>query len=259
MNRLDFLLERKKKGILSIFFTAGYPELESTVPIIEELNRRGIDMVEIGIPFSDPMADGPVIQASSSKAIENGMTLKKLIAQVGEARQKVEEMPFILMGYLNPIIKYGISSFFSDSKKAGVDAFIIPDLPYDEYLENFKELSLEYDIPIIMLITPETSEERIRLIDNDCNGFIYMVSSASTTGAKKRYGEEQLKYFQKINSMNLKHKRLIGFGISNKETLKQAQENSSGGIIGSQFIKSLDETNGDLKKGVDLLLHRLTE
>lgn len=257
MSRLTELFKNKDKNILSIFFTAGYPEIDSTIPIIEALNDQGIDMVEIGIPFSDPMADGPVIQASSSKALENGMTVKKLLSQVKEARKTVEEMPFILMGYLNPIMKYGIEKFFKDAREAGVDGVIIPDLPFDDYIAEVKDLSRKYDIPAIMLITPETSHERIYLIDEHCDGFIYMVSAASTTGAKDKYTDQQLDYFKKINSMSLKHNRLIGFGISNPETYSQACSNASGAIIGSHFIKCLDKNNGDPRKAVAMLLESI--
>ena len=256
MNRLIKLFENKGKNILSIFFTAGYPRLESTGDIIKALSDAGIDLVEIGVPFSDPMADGPVIQGSSSRALKNGMTVKKLLQQVKEARPETE-MPFILMGYLNPVIKYGVENFFRDAHTAGVDALIIPDLPFDDYISEFKELSRKYDLPVIMLITPETSEERIHWIDNNCDGFIYMVSSASTTGAKESYNESQLNYFKKINAMDLRHPRLIGFGISNPVTLQQACENASGAIIGSHFIKCIDKAEGNPKKAVALLLESI--
>lgn len=259
MNRLEKLFNHKQRNILSIFFTAGYPDLESTVPIIDALYKNGVDMVEIGIPFSDPMADGPVIQASSSKALDNGMSVKKLLSQVKEARSKIPDMPFILMGYLNPVMKYGIEKFFKDASLAGADGLIIPDLPFDDYIAEFKSLSEKYDLPMIMLITPETSEERIRQIDNHCNGFIYMVSSASTTGAKDKYNPEQLDYFHRINRMDLKHRRLIGFGISNYETFKEACNNSAGAIIGSYFIKCLDKTEGEPQSAVELLLATISD
>lgn len=254
MNRLQKLFKDKSKDLLSIFFTAGYPELESTVPVLRALKEGGVDLVEIGIPFSDPMADGPVIQGSSAKALANGMTLKKLLSQVKEARKEITDMPFVLMGYLNPVMKYGIEKFFEDAHSSGVDALIIPDLPFDDYISDFKQLSKEFDLPVIMLITPETSEERIRLIDDHCDGFIYMVSSASTTGAKDSYTPDQLDYFRKINGMNLKHKRLIGFGISNPLTHSQACENASGAIIGSHFIKCLDKADGNPEIAVKELL-----
>ena len=257
-NRLTQLLKNKEGNILSIFFTAGYPTKESTVPIIEALDKNGVDLVEIGIPFSDPMADGPVIQSSSSKALQNGMTLKILLQQVREARNRVPDMPFILMGYLNPVMKYGIEKFFKDAHEAGVDALIIPDLPFDDYINEFKGLSSLYNLPIIKLITPETSEERIRLIDSHSDGFIYMVSSASTTGAKESYNPEQVNYFKRINEMKLNHPRLIGFGVSNNVTLNQAFEHSSGAIIGSHFIRCLDKANGDPDKAVEILLQSLS-
>lgn len=257
MNRLTALFGRKHKNILSIFFTAGYPQADSTVPVIKALDARGVDLIEIGIPFSDPMADGPVIQASSSRALSNGMNLHRLLNQVKEARRSVHDMPFILMGYLNPIMRYGIDDFFREAHEAGVDGLIIPDLPFDEYISDFKGLSRHYDIPVIMLITPETSDERIRLIDEHCDGFIYMVSAASTTGAKDRYNEEQINYFRRIDSMHLRHDRLIGFGISNPVTLAQARENASGTIIGSHFIRCLDETGGNPVAAADLLFNSL--
>ena len=257
MNRLNKLFEKKNKNILSIFFTAGYPNLDSTLPILKALEKERIDMVEIGIPFSDPMADGPVIQASSNQALTNGITLKLILEQVKEARNIVKETPFILMGYLNPIMKYGIEKFFKDAKESGADAVIIPDLPFDDYLEDFKHLTLEYELPLIMLITPQTSDERIKLIDDHCDGFIYMVSAASTTGAKDKYSNQQLEYFQRINKMKLKHNRLIGFGISNPETFQQACENSSGAIIGSHFIKCLDKSEGNAEEAVKRLLESI--
>lgn len=207
-------------------------------------------MVEIGIPFSDPLADGPVIQASSTRAISNGITLPKILESVREARKIEPEMPFVLMGYLNPIMQYGYEKFFRDARDAGADGVIIPDLPFDEYIRDFRDLSRQYALPLIMLITPETSEDRIRKIDRECDGFIYMVSSASTTGAKDRFSDEQLEYFRRIDSMNLNHRRLIGFGISNRETLEAAWQNASGAIIGSFFIKGL-ENAGSIKEAVE--------
>ena len=255
-NRLEKLFSRKPKEILSVFLTAGYPHLDDTAEIIRELAAHGVDMVEIGIPFSDPMADGPVIQASSTKAISNGITLKKIMEQVREARKGVPEMPFILMGYINPVMQYGFENFFRDAAEAGADGVIVPDLPFDDYLNDFQELSRRYKLPVIMLITPETSEERIRQIDSECDGFIYMVSSSSTTCTKERFTPEQTEYFRRINAMELKHRRLIGFGISNPETLGQAFENSSGAIIGSLFIKCL-EAEPDIKSAVKALVRRL--
>ena len=257
MNRLKQLLDRKKKDLLSVYFTAGFPKQDSTVEVIDALCKGGADMIEVGIPFSDPMADGPVIQHSGSIALKNGMTLRMLLEQVEEARKHNPSTPFIAMGYINPIMQMGEENFFRRAKEAGIDGVIIPDLPFANYLSDYKSLSEKYDIPVIMLITPETSEERIRLIDEHCDGFIYMVSVASTTGARDKFTEEQVAYFKRINDMNLRHPRLIGFGISNKGTYDEACRYSSGAIIGSQFIKCLEasttpaEAVADLMKKID--------
>lgn len=257
MNRLKQLLDTKKKDLLSVYFTAGFPKQDSTVEVIDALCKGGADMIEVGIPFSDPMADGPVIQHSGSIALKNGMTLRMLLEQVEEARKHNPSTPFIAMGYINPIMQMGEENFFRRAKEAGIDGVIIPDLPFANYLSDYKSLSEKYDIPVIMLITPETSEERIRLIDEHCDGFIYMVSVASTTGARDKFTEEQVAYFKRINDMNLRHPRLIGFGISNKGTCDEACRYSSGAIIGSQFIKCLEasatpaEAVADLMKKID--------
>ena len=243
MNRIQQLFDRKPSDILSIYFTCGYPHIDSTVEIVKQLSAGGIDMIEVGVPFSDPMADGPVIQESSTIALRNGMTLELLLSQIEEARREVPDMPLVLMGYLNPMMQYGIEALFARCKEVGIDALIIPDLPFHEYMRDFRELCRKYDLPMIMLITPETSEERIHLIDDNCDGFIYMVSAASTTGTKDKFGEAQLDYFRTVDAMGLKHKRLIGFGISNPVTLHEAWGASSGAIIGSLFIKCLAKTN----------------
>lgn len=253
MNRIQSLFGKKQNNILSVYFTAGFPTLDSTKPIIDALSQEGIDMIEIGVPFSDPMADGPAIQHSSTVALRNGITLPILLEQVKEARKSVADVPFILMGYLNPILQYGIENIFIKCKEAGIDGMIIPDLPFEEYMNVYKPLCDKYDIPMIMLITPETSEERIKLIDENCDGFIYMVSSASTTGTKEKFNDEQTAYFKKINGMNLNHRRLIGFGISNKTTMTQACENASGAIIGSFFIKCLEAHPEDFLAAVKQL------
>ncbi len=254
MNNLTNLLSHKKHDLLSVYFTAGYPTLDSTVDVMDALCKSGkVDMIEVGIPFSDPMADGPVIQNSGTIALRNGMNLRLLLDQVAEARRRNPDVPFIAMGYLNPIMQMGPENFFRRAKEAGIDAVIIPDLPFDTYMSEYKELSRRYDIPMIMLITPETSEERIHLIDDHCDGFIYMVSAASTTGARDRFNEEQLAYFKRINGMDLKHPRLIGFGISNGQTFDDACRYSSGAIIGSQFIKCLAESSTPLDAVANLL------
>lgn len=256
MNRLTELLKNKKENLLAVYFTAGFPHRDSTEEVIDALCAEGVDIIEVGIPFSDPMADGVVIQHSGTVALRNGMTLRLLLEQVKGAREKNPDTPFVAMGYLNPITQMGEDTFFRKAKESGIDAVIIPDLPFAVYMKDFKELSTKYDIPVIMLITPETSEERIHLIDDHCDGFIYMVSAASTTGARDRFSSVQLDYFQRINSMSLRHPRLIGFGISNKATYDAACANSSGGIIGSQFIKLL-ESEPTPAAAVETLLRKI--
>ena len=241
MNRINQLFEKKKKGILSLYFCAGHPTLEGTVEVIKTLADNGIDMIEVGIPFSDPMADGPVIQDAATKALKNGMSLKLLFSQLKDIRRQGVEIPLILMGYLNPIVSYGIEAFCRSCQECGIDGAIIPDLPFRDYMETIKPVADSYGIKIIMLITPETSEERIRFIDEHTDGFIYMVSSAAVTGAQKEFNESKQAYFRRIDGMNLKHPRMIGFGISNKQTLEAAQQNAAGAIIGSRFVTLLEE------------------
>ena len=254
MNRIQHLFGNKKTDILSIYFTAGFPTLDSTVGIINALADSGVDMIEVGVPFSDPMADGPVIQHSSSVALQNGMTLERLLSQVADARRQQPDIPMILMGYLNPMMQYGIEPLFKRCKEAGIDGLIIPDLPFAEYMAEYKSLCEQYDLPVIMLITPETSDERIKLIDENCDGFIYMVSSASTTGTKERFNDEQVAYFKHTDSLKLRHDRLIGFGISNPVTFNEACRYSSGAIIGSFFIKCLEACPDDPAAAVSRLL-----
>lgn len=255
MNRIKQLFEKKQKNIFSVYFTAGYPKLEDTVKIIKELENNGVDLIEVGIPFSDPMADGPTIQESGTQALQNGMTLKLLFEQIKEVRKEAN-LPLIMMGYLNPIMQYGFEEFCKKCYEVGADGAIIPDLPFDDYIKEYKAIADKYDIKIIMLITPETSDDRIRLIDEHTDGFIYMVSSASTTGAQKSFDLNKQEYFQRINSMNLKNPRLIGFGISNRETFEAAQSNANGAIIGSKFISLLKESS-DIKTAVSNLKKEL--
>ncbi len=257
MNRINALFAQKQKNILSIYFTAGFPQLESTVEVITELQNNGIDLIEIGIPFSDPMADGPTIQESGTIALRNGMSLGKLFGQLADIRSSVH-IPLIMMGYLNPIMQYGFENFCAKCKEVGVDGAIIPDLPFDDYISEYKAIADRYDIKIIMLITPETSEKRIRLIDENTDGFVYMVSSASTTGAQTSFSEQKQDYFHQIDAMKLKNPRLIGFGISNKATLESAQANANGAIIGSKFVTLLKES-ASVKEAVDGLKKALGE
>ncbi len=238
MNRIDKLFAEKGHDIFSVYFTAGYPHFDDTVTVMTDLVAAGVDMIEVGIPFSDPMADGPVIQHSSTVSLKNGMTLKKLFGQLAGIRDKVD-IPLIMMGYLNPIMQYGIEAFCESCVKVGIDGMIIPDLPFADYLRDFKPLLDKYGLYCIMLITPETSEERIRLIDEHTAGFIYMVSTASTTGAKDSFDSDTLGYFERINAMNLRNPRMIGFGISNKATFDAAARHAAGVIIGSAFVRLL--------------------
>ena len=216
-NRINHLFRHKPGKILSVYFTAGYPGVDDTRTIIETLAASGVDLIEIGIPFSDPVADGPTIQASSQTALDNGMTLDRLFTQLKDIRESVD-IPLILMGYLNPVLQYGLSAFCSKALAVGIDGLIIPDLPMQEYLEQYKALFDQSGLHNIFLISPQTSEERIRLIDEKTDGFIYMVSSASITGARSGITSEQETYFERIKKMNLKNPALIGFGISNKTT-----------------------------------------
>ncbi|MCI1779286.1 MAG: tryptophan synthase subunit alpha [Bacteroidales bacterium] len=257
MNRISNLLKNKRKNILSVFFTAGTPKLNDTAEVIRELQEHCIDMIEIGIPFSDPLADGPAIQQSSKMALSNGMNLKLLFSQLeGIRTEKKINIPLILMGYLNPIIQFGLEEFCRRCSECGIDGLIIPDLPYDDYIASYKKTGDKYGIKFIMLITPETSEKRVIKIDRSTDGFIYMVSTASTTGAKKSFDEKTLEYFNRINSMGLKNPRIIGFGISNKKTLDNAWNNSSGAIIGSKFVNLLAE-KPTIKEAVGQLIRDL--
>jgi len=238
-NRITALFKRKDENILSIYFTAGYPELNDTLKIISQLEKSGADLVEIGMPFSDPVADGPVIQQSSEIALKNGMTVHLLFDQLKEIRKKVS-IPLILMGYLNPVLQYGIEDFCKKCKEIGIDGTIIPDLPLEIYETEYKEIFEQNSLSNIFLVTPQTSDERIRKIDALSTGFIYLVSSSSTTGVKGAVNEEQLSYFERIRAMNLGSRRLIGFGIYDKSSFEKASGYANGAIIGSAFVKVLE-------------------
>lgn len=256
MNRINQLFNAQQKNILSIYFCAGFPTLEGTVNTIKTLEQKGVQMIEIGIPFSDPMADGPVIQHAATRALKNEMTLKLLFDQLQGIRPQVQ-IPLVLMGYLNPIMQYGFENFCRTCREVGIDGVIIPDLPFKDYMEQFRPIAEKYDVKVIMLITPETSEERIRLIDQHTDGFIYMVSSAAITGAQKDFGMQKQAYFQRIADMELRNPRMIGFGISNKQTFEAASAHAAGAIIGSKFVTLLDEAQGDVAQAIDRLLEAL--
>lgn len=256
MNRINQLFSTRQKDILSIYFCAGFPTLDGTVNTIKALEKKGINMIEIGIPFSDPMADGPVIQHAATRALKNGMTLNLLFDQLKDIRKEVQ-IPLVLMGYLNPIMQYGFENFCRTCRETGIDGVIVPDLPFKDYMEEYRPIAEKHNVKVIMLITPETSEERIRLIDEHTDGFIYMVSSAAITGAQSDFNAQKQAYFQRIADMNLRNPRMIGFGISNKQTFEAASAHAAGAIIGSKFVTLLDEENGDAEKATDKLLEVL--
>lgn len=238
-NRINKLFQEKKNGILSVYFTAGYPELNDTREIILELVKNGVDLIEIGMPFSDPVADGPVIQHSSLVSLNNGMSVRKLFGQLQEIRQLVD-IPLILMGYLNPVLQYGMEAFCAKCQEIGIDGLILPDLPPSVYQEEYKAIFEANNLHNILLITPQTTDERIQEIDQLSSGFIYMVSSSATTGMKQNVSDYQTEYFKRVSKLKMKNPRLIGFGISNAETFANACRYANGAIIGSAFVNALE-------------------
>lgn len=256
MNKINRLFsERGERKLLSLYFCAGCPRVDMTADVILTLQNHGIDMIEVGIPFSDPLADGPVIQSAGTVALKNGMTLSTIFSQLKAIKEQVN-IPLVLMGYLNVVMHYGYERFCQSCVESGVAGFIIPDLPFDDYLREIKPLADHYDLRCIMMITPETTEERIRFIDEHTDGFIYMVSSASITGAQQSFDDAKQAYFRRINDMHLRNPRMIGFGISNRQTLQSAQQNAAGAIIGSKFV-SLLQTTQNPKEAMEQLLDDL--
>lgn len=257
MNKINQLFaERGERKLLSLYFCAGCPTLEGTAEVIKTMQRRGIDMIEVGIPFSDPLADGPVIQSAGTVALRNGMTLQTLFSQLLSIKGKIH-IPLVLMGYLNVIMHYGIERFCESCVQSGVSGVIIPDLPFSDYLSDVKPIADRYDLRLIMMITPETSSERVRFIDEHTDGFIYMVSSASITGAQSNFDEAKQQYFRRIDDMHLRNPRMIGFGISNRQTLESAKQNAAGAIIGSKFVSLLNEADGNADIALDNLFKAL--
>jgi tryptophan synthase alpha chain len=238
MNRIDRLFHSGNSDILSVYVTAGFPDLEDTCKVIGQLEENGVDMIEIGMPFSDPLADGPLLQVCNQQALDNGMTVSRLFDQLKEIRKTVD-IPLLLMGYLNPVLTYGMENFCRDARAVGMDGVILPDLPVEEYAGHYQQYFKAHGLHMIFLISPQTNEERIRQIEGLGSGFIYMVSAASTTGVKKGFQPEQLDYFRRVGEMDLKLPRLIGFGISSEATYRQACRYSNGAIIGSAFMKHL--------------------
>ena len=255
MSRINKLFTRERENILSLYFCAGYPSKDNTVETLQILEQSGVKMVEIGIPFSDPMADGVVIQEAATRALEGGMTLRLLFSQLANVRESVS-IPLVLMGYLNPIIHFGFENFCRECQRCGIDGVIIPDLPFAEYMEEYRAMAQSYGVEVIMLITPETEDERIRAIDAVSGGFIYMVSSASITGAQQSFEGEKERYFQRIASLGLRNPLMVGFGISNRQTFEMSCRYANGAIIGSRFV-SLQTEYGDSAKAVAHLLNDL--
>jgi tryptophan synthase alpha subunit len=256
MNRINQLFSHNERNLLSIYFCAGAPTLNGTAEVIRTLEKNGVGMIEIGIPFSDPMADGIVIQNAATQALRNGMSLQLLFEQLQHIRQEVH-IPLILMGYLNPIMRYGFERFCMQCAVCGIDGVIIPDLPFRDYQEEYRPVAEQHNVKIIMLITPETSEERIREIDRNTDGFIYMVSSAATTGAQKDFDTQKQAYFKRIKEMKLKNPLMVGFGISNKATFDAACNYAAGGIIGSKFVTLLDKER-DPEKAIKELIREIS-
>lgn len=238
MNRLNKLFESKKDNLLSIYFTAGYPSINTTVDIAEALQRAGVDFLEIGFPYSDPVADGPTIQHSSQKALENGMNLNRLFEELKDLRKKVS-IPVLLMGYVNPMVQYGIENFCKKAAEVGIDGVIVPDLPMYEYETLYAQYFTGNGLSNIFLVTPQTSEERIRKIDGLTNSFIYLLSSSSITGKNLQVSTAIEDYYKRIKDMKLKNPAVIGFGINNNETFNKACEYARGAIVGSAFVKFL--------------------
>jgi tryptophan synthase alpha chain len=257
MNRIDKLFKEKQSEILSIYFTAGYPHIDSTVEIVRSLQDAGADMIEIGMPFSDPMADGPVIQHSNEVALKNGMSLSLLFRQLAGIRKDLK-IPLLLMGYLNPVIQYGVENFCRSCEETGIDGVILPDLPPLVFKEEYKAVFDKYNICNILLITPQSSPERVSEIDKISNAFIYIVSSSAVTGTRSGFSDTHLNYFSRIKDMKLSNHRLIGFGISDNKTFRAACEYSSGAIIGSAFVKILG-AEGDMTKNINQFINEIRQ
>lgn len=250
MNRLETLFSEKANDILSIYFTAGFPELNDTRKVLKALQESGTDLVEIGMPYSDPVADGETIQASNQQALDNGMTVVELFSQLKDFRKEGITIPVILMGYFNPVYQYGVEDFCKKCAEIGIDGLIIPDLPFEEYMLHYKEMFEKHGLQNVFLITPQTSDERILQIDAGSAGFIYMVSSASVTGATSGVNTNMEVYFERVNGLGLKNPRLVGFGIKDKESFAKASKHASGAIIGSQFVRVLESSKDNLAEGI---------
>lgn len=250
-SRIKDLFQRKDKNILNVYCTAGYPNLDSTRQVMKCLQDNGADLIELGIPYSDPLADGPVIQASGSKAIQNGMTVAKLFEQLKDFRNEIS-VPVVLMGYVNQVLQYGFERFCADAEKLGVDGLIFPDLPMYEFETMYGDIIRKHNLDFIFLVTPETSEERIKKLDSLSSGFLYAVSSSSTTGKDKNLGDQDA-YFRRLQSLSLSNPVLVGFGIKDKQTFEKACSYANGAIIGTAYIKALENTD-DVSKSTEQFL-----
>jgi len=254
MSRIKELFQRKKNNVLNVYCTAGYPKLDSTVEIMQSLQKNGADLIELGMPYSDPLADGPVIQASGNIALHNGMSIKKLFEQLKDFRKHIS-VPVILMGYMNPVLQYGFEKFCKDSAEVGIDGLILPDLPEYEFETEYGEIIKKYNLDFIFLVTPETSVERIKKLDELSTGFLYAVSSSSTTGKDKSFSSVEI-YLKKLQSHQLKNPVLVGFGIKDKETFNDACKYSNGAIIGTAYIKAL-ENSTDINASTKEFLNKI--
>lgn len=250
MSRLKKLFENKQQNILNVYCTAGYPQLNSTVEVMKCLQESGADLIELGMPYSDPLADGPVIQASGSAALENGMTISVLFDQLRDFRKEIK-VPVILMGYMNPVMQFGFEAFCAKCEEVGVDGLILPDLPQYEFETEYGDIIRKYGLEFIFLVTPETSVERIKRLDELSSGFLYAVSSSSTTGNEKDFNSVE-SYLQKLKELNLRNPVLVGFGIKDKETFQTACKYASGAIIGTAYIKALE--NGRIRESTEQFL-----
>ncbi|MDB5210127.1 MAG: tryptophan synthase subunit alpha [Sediminibacterium sp.] len=254
MNRIQELFAKKQNKVLNVYCTAGYPQLNSTVRVMKTLQENGADLIELGMPYSDPLADGPVIQASGSKALENGMTIAVLFEQLVDFRKEIN-IPVILMGYMNPVLQYGFDKFCSEAAVLGVDGLILPDLPEFEFETEYGAIIKKHGLDFIFLVTPETSEERVRKLDSLSSGFLYAVSSSATTGKDKDFSAVE-KYLQRLQSLQLKNPVLVGFGIKDRETFQSACKYANGAIIGTAYIKMLEETS-NIEEGTQTFLNNV--
>jgi tryptophan synthase alpha chain len=256
MNRLQELFQHKKNNVLNVFCTAGFPQFDSTLKVLKALQDNGVDIIELGMPYSDPLADGPVIQASNTKALHNGMTMEKLFAQLHDCRKEIY-IPIILMGNINPVLQYGFERFCKHAAAIPVDGLIIPDLPEHEFETEYSEIIRRYGLDFVFLVTPETSEERIKKLDSLSSGFLYAVSSSSTTGNKKDFSEVE-KYLQRLQHMQLKNPVMVGFGIKDKQSFQASCRHANGAIIGTAYIKAI-ENSTDIQQSTKEFLQSIIQ